>query len=243
MPTECPMAVAFTTGGAPRLLYCGKWACRICAVRNSKKWAAIGRHGIKQHPNKREKPVFWTLTIHPRIKTVKDAYEVIPKQWDAFRKAIQRNQGAFKYLAFVEGQPERSNMPHFHIIAYAEIPDDWRVRKDPTKWIKDFAAHFGWGFEAYEEVITSRRAAAYIAKYASKGTPDIPKNFRRVRCSQSWQKPEQPDTDAYIVRSIGEALQDYLIRVQQACGRSLDDILEVYQKASTQLKLERRIRQ
>lgn len=183
--------------------------------------------------------MFWTLTIHPRIKTVKEAYAIIPTLWDAFRKEIQREQKRFKFLAFVEGQPQRNEMPHFHIIAFATVPKAFRKRKDPTMWIKDFAAHCGWGYQAKEEAINSSRASAYIAKYAGKGGNEMPKNFRRVRCSRSWEKPATPDNDAYLVRSIGELVQDYLTRVQEASNRTLDDLLFDYQHATDQLTIER----
>lgn len=181
----------------------------------------------------------WTLTMPDWYTKPEQAYKDLPKLWDTMRKEIQREQGKFAYLAVVEGQPHRSEMPHFHVITFGRVPVRYSKRKDRAKNIKDFAAHCGFGHQAKDEEITSGRAAAYVAKYITKDGKGMPKGFRRVRCSRNWLKQPKPELDPYIVRSIGEAIADYLIRVENTCGRPIDDLLTDYQTASTKLTLER----
>lgn len=168
-----------------------------------------------------------------------EAYKALPRLWDALRKAIQRDQKKFTFIAFVEGQPERSYMPHFHIITFNTVPRGKSRRRSALKWIKDFAVRVGFGFEAYDEIVTSRRAAAYVSKYAAKDCPEIPKGFRRARCSRNWQKKPLPEVDPYIVRSMGEPISDYLFRVADTTGIRLDDIADAYEKATNRLRYQR----
>lgn len=239
MPTECPLMVAFTQSGKPRMLYCGKWSCPNCRGHNAGEWARDGRYGVNRTVANRFTPVFWTLTLGTKYRTAKEGYQALPRLWDTFRKALQRAYGTFLYMAFVEGQAERNDMPHFHIIAYARVPAGFSKRRDKRKHIKDFAVAMGFGHQAKEIAITSDGAFWYIMKYVSKSTPSMPANFRRCRCSRGWKRAPRPVQKPFIVRSIGELIQDYLIRVQDISGRDLDDLLEEYQTASLQMELAR----
>jgi len=233
------MMVAFTQDGKPALLYCGKWDCQHCRKINAGEWSRIGRFGVHYGQAGRVQIVFWTLTLGSKYKSTRDGYLALPKLWDAFRKAIQRAQGRFDYLAVVEEQPKKRKMPHFHVLAFARIPAGYSARKDPRKWIKDFGVRMGFGHQCTEKVVDSDRAAIYLSKYLSKDGQGMPKGFRRVRCSRSWPKPPDPPKKPYIVRSIGEQLQDYLMRVEENSGRKLDDLLTDYYHASTRMELER----
>lgn len=240
MKSRCPVAVCFTAHGAPKLLTCGKWSCPQCRKVLARQWAYITRYGIKHFEGKYGVALFWTFTLGSQFKTARAGYEALPKLWNKLRMAMQREHGVFVYLAFVEGQEKRGGMPHFHVITFQGVPRRWDKRKDKHKNIKDFAVHMGFGFMATETEITSSKASAYVSKYVSKGTPNIPRNFRRVRPCQDWPKPDKDSKLPYIVRSRKETLQDWLIRVQEASGRSLDDLLIDYVAASDQLEAERR---
>lgn len=233
------MMVAFTHGGQPRMLYCGKWSCKHCRAQNAKDCARDARYGITHGNKENFTPVFWTLTLGKPYYTAKQGYAALPRLWDALRKALQRAYGKICYLAFVEGQALRNGMPHFHVIIYARVPQGYSKRRDRSKWIKDFAVAMGFGHQAEEKPITSDGAAQYVAKYVSKSTPYMPKGFRRVRYSRNWVRAPRPVRQPYVVRSIGEPIEAYILRVEEISGRDVDDLIKDYQSASIQMQLER----
>ena len=171
----------------------------------------------------------WTLTLGKAYKRPKQGYEALPKLWNNLRTVVQRwyakktANKAFKwvYMAFVEAQPKKRKMPHFHIIT--NVPAPYRI--------KDFAVHNGFGYMAVEDEITSKQAAYYVSKYVSKGDPNMPKKFRRVRTSQNWAKLPPYVGTKLFVRSRAETITDFLIRVSNATGKDLDDLWEQWQFA------------
>jgi len=239
MSTQCPMMVAFTQEGTPALLYCSKWDCPHCRIHNAGEWARVARYAVHYGQEGRKLIVFWTLTLGSNYKTTRDGYLALPRLWDNFRKTIQRIQGHFDYMAVVEEQPKKRKMPHFHVLAFASIPAGYSKRKDPHKWIKDFGVAMGFGHQCTEKVVDSEGAAMYIAKYLSKDGQGMPKGFRRVRCSRSWPKPVKQKKKPYLVRRIGEPIQDFLLRVEEKSGRDIDDLLQDYRSASTQMAIIR----
>lgn len=124
-------------------------------------------------------------------------------------------------MAFVETQTKKRKMPHFHIITNIRAP--YRI--------KDFAVHNGFGHQAYEDEITSKKAAYYVSKYVSKGDPAMPKSFRRVRTSQSWAKLPPYATNRLLVKSNKESITDFIFRVANETGKSPDDLWEQWKWA------------
>lgn len=162
---------------------------------------------------------FWTLTLGRKYKTAEQGFDALPKLWDRFRKYISRlHTGRWEYVAFVEGQPQRGFMPHFHIISLAKCP----------KRLKDVAVWSGFGYEATETKVSSGKAAAYVAKYASKQSPLTPSGFRRVRASVGWAKLPKRDDLALFVQAKGESLQHYLERVADETGLAYDDLVDIW---------------
>lgn len=231
--------VAFTQEGQAKLLYCSQWSCPHCRVVKSREWRRIAQYGVHYGQEGRLPIVFWTLTLGSGYKTVTDGYRAMPRLWDTLRKEIQREQGRFDYLAFVEGQPKRSFMPHFHVLAFAHVPAYYNQRTDPRNNIKDFAAHVGFGYQSKEKLVDSDGAAYYVSKYVSKGCPDIPKGFRRVRCSRAWPKPVEQPKKPYIVRGIGEPIADYILRVEAISGKDVDLLVRAYQTARIHMEIQR----
>lgn len=203
---RCPTMNAFNTSGDIVVVLCGQWKCSICSRLLARKYASITAYGVNQQGGK---AYFWTLTMGQRIKTAKKAYEILPKMWNALRVSMQRKYPDWQYIAFVEGQPKRGNMPHFHIIS---------MRQSPKKRLKDYAPKFGFGYQAKEEIVEGWEAAGYVAKYATKQNPDTPKNFRRVRKSQKWPMRPKVQREGLIVRSTRERIEDYLQRVSRLTG-------------------------
>lgn len=211
----CPSLYAFGEDGNLYAVQCGQWSCPNCAKYLARLWA----WRCRLHVEAASTPAyFWTFTLRGKFRTPEKGYVALPGLWDNLRKRIQRRLGTWQYCAFVEGQPQRDWMPHFHVIS---------MRKSPYR-IKDLAMDCGFGFEAYERPINSQKAANYCAKYASKINPATPKGFRRVRASRDWAKLPEFAGDPLLVKSRKEFLSDYLFRVHMVSGVPMDDLLEVW---------------
>lgn len=239
-PDKCVSFWAFSSKGKVVGVPCGKWSCEICRKQNAALWAWRARIQIERSD---KKYFVWTLTLGSKYTSPKLGYASLPKLWDNLRKTIQRIMNratgrTFKwsYLAFVEAQPKQRKMPHFHIItsmSYKQFKDarNTIILKDKSKRkhkklyrLKDFAVHVGFGFEAYEDEITSSGAAHYVSKYVSKGDPSMPKNFRRVRASTGWAKLPEYEGDKLIVRARNETISHYVFRVADQTGHDIDYI-------------------
>jgi len=207
--TKCPIMKAFTAHGTVKAVPCGRWQCPRCSKANARKWAWRAMLQLDADPRPCR---FWTLTMPGGYKSPAFAFSCIPGLWDAFRKLIQRSCGNWTYLAFVEGQAQRNGMPHFHILSYA--PSPYRL--------KDVAAHVGFGYMAKDLPVQSKQAAVYVAKYASKGDPAMPKGFRRVRASQDWEPLPFVPHEKWLVQAKMETLVDFLLRVEDETGIDID---------------------
>lgn len=211
----CPSFYAFDTEGNLHAVQCGQWSCPTCAKTLARLWAWRCRLHVE---NSGGEAYFWTLTLRGKYHTPSQGYKALPHLWDNLRKRIQRQQARWSYCAFVEGQPQRDYMPHFHVISLSKAP----VR------LKDLAHECGFGYQASEKYINSAAAANYCAKYASKTNPATPKGFRRVRASRDWAKLPEYEGDPLLVMAKSEFLSDYLIRVHSVTGVPLDELLYVW---------------
>lgn len=209
MTAKCPVMKAFTSKGRVVYVYCGQWSCNRCAKMLAKQWGWRVRIHIELRG---QQAYFWTFTLPSRFRTAKQGFQELPKLFAKIREAMRLSGEKWEYCAFVEGQPNRGYMPHFHIIS---------LRKSPYR-IKDFAVHCGFGYQATETKVNSSKAANYCAKYASKQSPVTPRGFRRVRTSHGWAKLPENKGDTYIVQSRTEHLWEYLIRVSEETGVAVD---------------------
>lgn len=221
MAKRCPQFYAFNTDAHLIAVRCGSWYCPHCMKINARHWAwRVNLHITAKHVP----AYFWTLTLGRKYKTAADGFAALPGLWDRFRKYIQRlSPGRWEYVAFVEGQPQRGHMPHFHIIS---------LKKEPKR-LKDLAVWAGFGYQAKSERITGGKAAAYVAKYASKQSPLTPRGFRRVRASRGWAKLPAKDGEPLIVRAGKESLQDYLERVASETNIPLEDVVSAWLSKET----------
>lgn len=212
---------AFNTDGALIAVRCGSWYCPKCMKTNSLQWS----WRVRLHMGKRHGPAyFWTLTMGRKYKTAAQAYAALPGLWDRFRKYIARlHPGTWEYVAFVEGQPHRVDMPHFHIISLIKAP----------KRLKDIAVWSGFGYQADEKRVTGDKAAWYVAKYASKQSPSCPRGFRRVRASRGWTKLPEKGGPGLIVQAQKETLQAYFLRVADETGIPVDDVVSTWFRKET----------
>lgn len=208
---KCPICKAFNPGGKIVNVYCGRWDCERCSKINSRMWAWRVRIHIE---SARGGAFFWTLTLGSKYEAAVDGYRALPRLWDTFRKMVQRIVGKWEYCAFVEGQPKRSGMPHFHIISLVKAP----------KRLKDMAMQAGFGYQAKEIAVTSSGAASYVAKYASKQDEAMPRDFRRVRTSRGWARLPTYHGMSLIVKARKEFLSEYLLRVAEITGVDLETL-------------------
>lgn len=202
---------AFTIRGTVVAVFCGSWQCSRCAKMNARKWAwrAINQLEIDPRPCR-----FWTLTMPGGMRSPWIAFESLPTMWDTLRKTMQREHKHWLYLAFVEGQAQRNGMPHFHVLTFQPAP--YRL--------KDLATHIGFGYQAWDELVVSKQAGFYVSKYASKGDPNMPRNFRRVRASRKWADLPSAERQPYLVPARDESLTEYFDRVSEKSGMDIDDI-------------------
>jgi len=208
--SKCPVMKAFTTKGKVVYVYCGQWSCNRCAKMLAKVWG----WRVRIHIDKRSRQAyFWTFTMGSRFRTAQQGFEALPSLFAKLREVMRNQPEKWEYCAFVEGQPNRGYMPHFHIIS---------LTKEPRR-IKDLAVSCGFGYQATSTKVTSSKAGQYCAKYASKQSPVTPKGFRRVRTSHGWSKlPGSTNPDEYIVRSKAEHLWEYFLRVHELTGVPVD---------------------
>lgn len=238
--TRCPVFFAFTLNGDCVSVPCGQWACPECAKKLAKRWAWRTEIHIGHRMS-----WFLTLTVRGYYKDVPAAYKLLPKWFDNFRKVLQRTLGKvtkLEYIAFVEAQLKtRDGMPHLHIVLLQKpkVRETVRDRKTgkpkrskdrkvirKVSRYKDIAWRAGFGYQAKIERINGKKAAGYVAKYASKVDKNMPKGFRRVRASQGWKDlpPNNGEFDL-IVKSSTEHLSDYLLRVNDVTNVPVETLL------------------
>jgi hypothetical protein len=142
--------------------------------------------------------------------------------WDRFRRTIQKSYPNWQYAAFVECHPHRNNIPHYHVISL--YPTPYRL--------KDLAVSCGFGFEAWDVPISSRGAAAYVSKYASKQGYIMPRGFRRVRVSHRWPKLPKPGYEKRVYpMGNRESVKAYIRRVASITGMKYSELLSSWLSA------------
>jgi len=175
---------------------------------------------------------FITLTLGSKYRNVSKAFKALPKLWNRLRMSMSRSYGKWQYLAFVEGQPERGGMPHFHILS--SVPPNAKPNEhgNVTKHIlHDWAHRKGWGFMIEVSTVKSGKAAHYVAKYSTKQHPATPKGFRRVRVSQSWTPLPRDANRKLIVPAKGEDIAHFMARLADISGLPPETLYKSWTKA------------
>ncbi len=218
-PSEgCPHAKRyFNQYGQVVACACNQWSCDYCRKVLSWRWAQRIRYGIALRVD--HDPWFWTLTLPAWVPDAARGFKILPSRWDALRKELQRKLPDFAYAAFIEGQPERGHMPHFHIITF----------QPAHRRLKDLAVHCGFGFEADQQQIDAGKAVSYVVKYANKQGPFVPRHFRRVRVSRAWPSLPAPEYAVKVYPLLqGESLSAYVQRMSVALGHSMAGLRALY---------------
>jgi hypothetical protein len=222
----CVATVAAIAAGVVVPIRCKSWACKICAPINAFREAVRVANGMRVLQAEGDTFSFITLTQPPKVKTLSAAYAILPDQWDKFRNRWQyaaRKEGKkVQYAAFVEGQPRRGHMPHFHIIGTA-LPS--------RRVIKSWAVKSGFGHQAdCQPLRTDTGVAWYVSKYSAKASDAamMPKGFRRVRYSEAWPPLlwRLDDSSGHaIVRMPGETALHWSHRAACAFGGKQSDYI------------------
>lgn len=235
---HCPTLIGFTLQGKARIIYCGQWSCPRCSKKLARKWANRVRIHITETTRiDGENWYMLTVTLGSTEKEVAPAYRKLKKLWNRLRMSITRQvKTRWQYCAFVEGQPKRQSMPHFHIILNVIPPKIVGKKGRVTKHaVHNFAHRLGWGFEADFQAVTDDDASYYVSKYVSKGSAVIPRGFRRVRVSRRWTPFPLDPLKRLIVRRQGETLPDFFTRVQELTDTPLDDLYSEWSTATYEL--------
>lgn len=208
---------------------CNSWTCSRCGLmRASTEYHRI-RAGV-QILNNMSVPIwFVTLTAPGAGTSVSDAeeswYNGTMKTLNALRNQYKRAGGDDWYYAAVTERQRRGH-PHAHYMLTAVPADvalaepgarlrDGRINQQRTlqsDWLSDRCERNGLGTVFDMQAVTEpSQVAAYISKYLFKSLLDQqwPKNWRRVRYSRSWYKPDAKSADEAIAL-LGANQWDYL---------------------------------
>lgn len=180
-----PLMVAKHAGINQAILFrpnCKKWACEYCARQRSAWFAVLAAHGHSVLESEGKQVMFWTVTSHRKIRTLKKGIYVWRQAWPKLRKRLQRVEQNVAYASIPEQHKDGSL--HIHLLVAAKVSE---------RWCKDNAAQTGLGYIGeYEQVRTAGKAAWYVSKYLTKDSHKLewPKFFRRVNTSRNWPRPE-----------------------------------------------------
>jgi hypothetical protein len=239
MPTDlprrygknCPVTGGFDSFGHTHIIFCGLWTCPLCQKTLARKWAIRAKKQLWSGENGRL-TTYWflTLTLGGAYHTAQEGFKAIPKLWNTTRMQFQRKcSEGWEYLAFVEGQPERGHMPHFHVLTSDPPPAPLGKRGQITQHnLHNWAYAIGWGYQIKLEPIRGAKAASYVAKYATKQSPVTPKGFRRVRASQGWYKEPENDLYALKVPFKGEDIAHFIDRISEETGVPHEELFKAW---------------
>lgn len=196
---------------------CNDWTCPRCGqIRARQEYGRIVE-GAKKIG---DKPLyFWTLTCRGRELSLTDAEAGYQKWTNRLltncRTKAKREGATWHYVQVTERQQVTRQHPHSHLICSYCPPDAIKYEKGETtpngrivkmdilvsQWFKEANISAGLGPECMISLIREPEAVAkYIAKYlfADSMKTKWPKNWRRIRYSQSWPKlPKHENPTAF----------------------------------------------
>ncbi len=180
-----PLMVAKHAGLQRAIIFrpnCKQWSCDFCSRQRSAWFAVLAAHGYTVLDGEGKKVMFWTVTSHRYVRTLRRGIFVWRKAWPKLRKRLQRVAADVAYTSIPEQHQDGSL--HIHLLVAADVSE---------RWCKDNAAETGLGYIGeYQQIRTPGKAAWYVSKYLTKDSHklDWPKFFRRVNTSRNWPRPE-----------------------------------------------------
>jgi len=185
--TRRPMMVASNPNAKAAVFFsprCKSWHCPECANINRRLWTWVAAYGSEQILAAGQPIGFFTVTSHEKLSN-DGALRALPSGWAALRKRVQYVVPSVAYLLIPE--PTLKGKVHLHGIVSADLS---------KRWWKDNARACGFGYQADAQRIEHAAAVAvytagYIGKQLESGA--FGKGFHRVRTSQNWQRPPDPE--------------------------------------------------
>lgn len=200
---------------------CHDWQCPRCGINRAKQEYGRIVEGCRTLAEQYDL-YFLTLTCRGKEMPLEESeshyYEWTNRFLTALRTRAKRDGKAWHYAQVTERQ--KRGHPHSHVLMTFE-PHDLRdgekeswttINGKPVKtlipalrsdWIEKRAISAGLGSQYdISKVESVEGASRYVAKYMFKDSmflTDWPKNWRRVRYSQSFPKLEKQTSDAFVL--------------------------------------------
>ncbi len=191
-----PVLLGYSIERGSYVLYqppCGMWSCPECAKRKSSQWAIRIREGVDWYQSREIKDwMFLTLTSNPKNKTRAQCLFVWPKAWAKFSSRLRRRYPGIRYTLLPE--LHKNGRVHVHAVASHGVSNSFLTKNTYV---------CGLGYKRDSKAIDDGFGAMfYVVKYLAKAQEVLswPKNFRRVRTSQSW--PPLEDTEDFEREAI-----------------------------------------
>lgn len=203
---------------------CNHWDCPRCGQIRAKQEYARIVYGIHELSKKHRSLYFQTITCRgleiSREEADSGYLEWTNRLLDSYRQRVKRNGGAWVYVQVTERQ--KRGHPHSHFLTTFEPADlengtveKWTkiagvlTREEKpvlrSRWLGRAVVRSGLGSQYDISRVRDERAASrYVAKYLFKPTAfstEWPKNWKRVRYSQSFPQLPELKTDAFVLRT------------------------------------------
>lgn len=200
---------------------CDEWECEECAAKKRSQWTARAIIGVQKIQSRGSTSKFVTVTTAEWYKTSAEAVAAFPRAWNKLYCRLKRMNPQLMYLLTIEFGAKNGHM-HAHFLTDAT---------QNKRWYKDNARSSGMGYQAeVEDVDSTGKAAAYVSKYIGKslGGQQLPRKFRRVRCSQNWaalaqlEAHEQAREFDWLVCNTTTALWSSVEQCQQERRNMID---------------------
>lgn len=209
---RAPFIFFIDASGRGRLVQgcCNAWECRRCGVLRAKEEYGRMVHGARSLQSEGHSLYFATVTCRGGAMSLSEA-EQSYGSWSNglltnMRTRCKRSKKAWFYACVTERQ--KRQFPHSHLIMTWAPEDAYPIARGELKpngaYAKNECLYSQWFVDAnvsaglgpmcdYSEIRSPIAVAVYLGKYLFKDAMRTtwPKNWRRVRYSNSW--PKLPD--------------------------------------------------
>lgn len=200
---------------------CHSWSCPRCGINRAKQEYGRIVEGCRTLAEDHDM-YFITLTCRGKDLSLSESeanyYNWTNKLLTSMRYQSKKRYGFWHYMQVTERQ--KRGHPHSHMLStfkphdlYEGFKDDWKVingkRTNVPKpalrsdWLEKRCVSAGLGNQYdISKVDSVEGASRYVAKYMFKDSmflTDWPKNWRRVRYSQSFPKLKKQSSDAFVL--------------------------------------------
>lgn len=197
---------------------CKQWSCPFCAKKNAAMLRGLIQKALKGYmetQGQAEAKLRYhiklvTLTMpgkeYRSASSLEEREKLIKKNLDKLLKALRKKRGVNQWIWVKEAQ--RDGTPHIHLILIGAGIADKGLLKDVVKLWSD---KYGMGNADVEVVMNAGGAAAYVAKYLTKGKGAGMKNHKVYGMSQELRKlvaGEKRKRQGWTIYQIGRINPD-----------------------------------